>query len=1339
MGGKIKINYTSAPQVAGAVDASSSQYPVIVNKSPSQLVTTITHSDGLDQDSTKRYEYYRGMIYMGKPWERVDLGFSLIREINATGNYKEIYYLQNPPLYHGLIDRKITYNASGQKYREIQYNYSHDEIYPGYPDIKFIYKTDEYTYNFDGTGAPNNYRIEYKYDELGNLKELRNHGDTGILYDDIVVKTEYAYNLIDYIMVPCRVRKFSYNLDDMYGLSSEVRYYYDVSETIGNVEKGLLTIREDENGGGVGVITYGYDVVTAYGYDEYGNRIWIRDGRINNGEYDGYTVQTQYDSQYKTLVVCEKNALEQTTSTTYNSLMLPVEIEDINGQLWKTKYDTFGRVTAIISPGDDDINPTTRTTYYDAIVNENGTISRPMYIKTEIKESMDEYFENYNYYDGFGRVIQEKSGTGEGMNMKCITVDYYYNERGNNWKTSVPYITNKRSYKRRDSSVPCTYQEYDALGRVIKAYNTDGTFKEIIYGGKSTTIIDENRHVTVKEVDGNTVYKRSYKGNYPSHQLYATVSIKEAWNGTRITSINDDGNEITIETELDKLGKKVRYNDPDMGEWRYIYDANGNLISQRDAKENTIEFEYDKLNRITKKDYPTGSDTIYHYDEEGHGYAFGRLTSVTYAGGSESYSYDERGRVISETKIINGKSRILETEYDSIDRVVKHIYPDNEEVIYTYDDYGNLYSLSGNYHYVDEINYTPLGKVSYISYGNGISTIYDYYDTGWEYDYSADTYYSYRLREIITNPPDILNMCYEYDRVDNVLVKRNLNNFFYTEMYNYDDLDRLKSANSFLYGYKSYEYDRINNIIEKDGRSYVNHGDKSHAITDDGRYTYSYDANGNMVSRSDGRVIEYDYDNRIVSISDEGIFGYDSETNRISKYENGITTLYFFPQYEEDYRDGEQTPNVVKYYFANNGRIARWSTDDGLLYFHTDHLGSSVSFTDDSGELIGVFKYEPYGYEVVGYTIGEIPNNLFIEYEIIESSEEYLARDTLNTGDMVIIEREADVSFVAGEKIVLGVGLTVRNGANVHLTINPSFTEPITDIRIKYLFTGKEKDGNGFYYYGARYYDSELGGFISPDTVLDGLNRYTYCHDNPVKYVDPTGHGIIDNYIGRLRNDPELSVGNYLSDIGWDRDGGSYNQVSEGQMNGGEGDGNEINDFIWESGKTPEQIAGELLRRFTPEEIYKMLGICSNPDKVLSYKRMFGSSTPIPYVYYETIIIGLLADSLNIEIGKGPGAALLESGYSGKGFEGTLRLTVWRYPGESKISNHKLEMMVEPINEPINMITGDKPYLYEKQDRIQTKEILINKPEFMARSIADSKPTRFEMIKEFIRRFFEGF
>ncbi|MGD2248990.1 MAG: RHS repeat-associated core domain-containing protein [Candidatus Methanofastidiosia archaeon] len=47
---------------------------------------------------------------------------------------------------------------------------------------------------------------------------------------------------------------------------------------------------------------------------------------------------------------------------------------------------------------------------------------------------------------------------------------------------------------------------------------------------------------------------------------------------------------------------------------------------------------------------------------------------------------------------------------------------------------------------------------------------------------------------------------------------------------------------------------------------------------------------------------------------------------------------------------------------------------------------------------------------------------------------------------------------------------------------------PFGDIDTKegsesYLFTGKEKDSTGLYYYGARYYDSELGRFITRDPL----------------------------------------------------------------------------------------------------------------------------------------------------------------------------------------------------------------------------------------------------------------
>ena len=61
-------------------------------------------------------------------------------------------------------------------------------------------------------------------------------------------------------------------------------------------------------------------------------------------------------------------------------------------------------------------------------------------------------------------------------------------------------------------------------------------------------------------------------------------------------------------------------------------------------------------------------------------------------------------------------------------------------------------------------------------------------------------------------------------------------------------------------------------------------------------------------------------------------------------------------------------------------------------------------------------------------------------------------------------------------------------------------------------YTGQRLDSTGLMYYRARYYAQGLGRFVSADTMVpepsnpQSLNRFSYTRNNPLKYIDPSGH-----------------------------------------------------------------------------------------------------------------------------------------------------------------------------------------------------------------------------------------
>jgi RHS repeat-associated protein len=82
----------------------------------------------------------------------------------------------------------------------------------------------------------------------------------------------------------------------------------------------------------------------------------------------------------------------------------------------------------------------------------------------------------------------------------------------------------------------------------------------------------------------------------------------------------------------------------------------------------------------------------------------------------------------------------------------------------------------------------------------------------------------------------------------------------------------------------------------------------------------------------------------------------------------------------------------------------------------------------------------------------------------------------------------------------------------------------------KYLFTGKEKDED-LYYFGARYFSPRIARFVSIDHLLSTFSNYDYVSNNPLKYVDPTGNAKVLWQGELLGRDLELSIPTTVEDI----------------------------------------------------------------------------------------------------------------------------------------------------------------------------------------------------------------
>lgn len=142
-------------------------------------------------------------------------------------------------------------------------------------------------------------------------------------------------------------------------------------------------------------------------------------------------------------------------------------------------------------------------------------------------------------------------------------------------------------------------------------------------------------------------------------------------------------------------------------------------ILSYDSVKNSISFGYDSLNRITNQS-TISSEFVYMYDEEKNE----TLTNVTDGNVTISYTYDDRKRVISQIKEIDGYSFVRSTEYDSRD-VVTSLDGSMGELTFNYGDNGLVEAIVG----LLNLDYNPNSQILGRDFNNSLDSNYSH--EGW--------------------------------------------------------------------------------------------------------------------------------------------------------------------------------------------------------------------------------------------------------------------------------------------------------------------------------------------------------------------------------------------------------------------------------------------------------------------------------------------------------------------------------------------------------------------------------------------------------------------------------
>lgn len=780
----------------------------------------------------------------------------------------------------------------------------------------------------------NGHETNYTYDESGNMLSL-----TDALNQSERYTYEPTFNQVASFTDKNGNRySFSYdskgNLTSMSGpLGYSQRNTYD--------SHGWLMTSTDANNN-VTTNTYNADGttaktmdaagnVTSYGYDTYGNLISITDARNNTTSYaydalGRVTSQTDALSGVTTVsydkagnIVRVKDPLNHITAYTYDAVGNVLTKTDAAGNIHTLTYDGKGNVISV----KDSLGQTQSMTYNDrnkltALTNPAGeTTSYDYDVKGNLMSVTLPNGNSISYwYDEIDRLISIDDNLG-------TIAEYTYDANGNQLTVT-------------DGMERTVAYAYDALNRKVS--------ETLPSGSKTTYSYDNNSNLlSITDALGHiTQYTYNSLNQQLSHinALNAKTTFEYDAVGNLVKATDANGNPTTW--TYDALNRNTHITFADGLSRQYGYDAVGNMTSSIDRAGNKFTYTYNPIGNLLSKNYPDKTQDVFTYD------AIGQMLSAINKDATVTFAYDAAGRLTRET--LNGKNTSY--SYDIAGGKRTLTYPSGMKVVENLNARDLITSILQDGKEIVAMEYDESGRKSSMTYANGITTNYGYNNNGW-------------LSQIASNE-NIINLAFTYDAIGNITERKDLLDETRTESYGYDLISQLTSFKRGTTTDNTYQFDPLGNRIKviENGvtTNYTSNRINGYSSINGGiSFTPKYDANGNLLNDAE-HTFSYNLNNKL-SEADNGksSYAYDALGRRISKTVDGKTTTFFYAgdQMVEEYNGKSLTASYV---FGNNiDEALQMKRGNNFYYYHANQLGSTMTLTDKSGNIVELVDYDAYG------------------------------------------------------------------------------------------------------------------------------------------------------------------------------------------------------------------------------------------------------------------------------------------------------------------------------------------------------------------------------------------